>query len=272
MFIAAVFPINERMMGMKRVKYSVTNGIGKLVLNRPNIHNPLDYQTVLEIEQVLQRAQEDNIRVLIIKGEGGSFSAGADLKYLLSIISDKEQVRRFIGQINSAFNSIENARFPVIAMVKGYALAGGFEMMLACDIVVAADDAVIGDQHANFGLIPGGGGTQRLSRLVGKQKAKELLFSGRWLNGKDAEEAGLVFKSVPIQFLEGTVSELAARLNEKSRNGVSLMKYLVNQTSEMGLYEGIDLEVKLFNEYIHTSDPLEGLTAFVNKRPSIFKD
>jgi enoyl-CoA hydratase/carnithine racemase len=189
----------------------------------------------------------------------------------LRYVAETEQLREFIEQINRAFFSIEEAPIPVIAAVQGYALAGGFELMQACDIVIVADNAVIGDQHANFGLIPGGGGSQRLPRLIGRQRALALLLSGVRLSGYEAVAWGLAFRSVPLADLREQSTALAQSLAAKSRGGLKAMKYLVNRGAEMRLNEAIDLEVDTFLEWIGSRDAQEGLRAFQDRRSPRFE-
>ena len=169
-------------MTYERIILEKEDKVAKIILNRPQIHNPLDYKTAVEIEAALSEIEHDsNIKVLIIRGAGNTLSAGADLKYLKSVRNQPEQIAQFISKINQAFNHLEEISIPVIAVIKGYALAGGLELMLACDLCIAADDAVIGDQHSNFGLIPGGGGSQRLPRVIGARKAKSCSISANGL-------------------------------------------------------------------------------------------
>ena len=184
---------------MKRDNVRVwTDGpVGRIVLNRPAVLNALDYLTVVELGSAV-RELTGLTRVLVIQGAGNHFCAGADLGYLAGGLSP-QAIQEFIEQINRAFFSIQDAAIPVLAAVQGFALAGGFELIQACDIVIVAEDASIGDQHSNFGLIPGGGGSQRLPRLVGRQRALSLLLTGERLSGKQAVEWGLAYRAVPAE-------------------------------------------------------------------------
>ncbi|MCG6536541.1 MAG: enoyl-CoA hydratase/isomerase family protein, partial [Syntrophales bacterium LBB04] len=208
--------------------------------------------------------------VLLVRGKGKSFCSGADLKYFLSIQNDPVSLKRFIAQINRAFDGLEALRMPVIAVVHGHCLAGGFEMLQACDLALASTEAIIGDQHANFGLMPGAGGTQRLPRRIGLQRAKELLYTGRWLTGAEAETYGLVLKALPHDQLEDEVNRLVSKIIEKSTAGLARIKRSVNRGMEMTLREAIALEVETFLEYFPSDDPLEGLKAFSEKRKPRF--
>jgi enoyl-CoA hydratase/carnithine racemase len=245
---------------------SIDNGIGHVILNRPDVLNALNYTIVLELERAV-RQLETSARVILIEGAGNHFCAGADLYYL----SGSQKIGELITQINSAFFAIERAPIPVVAAVQGYALAGGFELMQACDIVFVSDTASIGDQHANCGLIPGGGGSQRLPRLVGRQRALALLLSGDRLNGKEAAAWGLAYRSVPSTQLHDEAVKFARKLASKSREGLQVIKSLVNRSSEQSLDDSINLEVKAFHEWINNEDAQEGLRAFKDNRSPRFK-
>jgi enoyl-CoA hydratase/carnithine racemase len=252
--------------GWQALQVSIDGKIGRLLLNRPDVLNALNYTLVLEIEQAV-RELENQVRVVLIEGAGENFCAGADLR----CVAETQKMREFIEQINRAFFSIEEAPIPVIAAVQGYALAGGFELMQACDIVIVADNAVIGDQHSNFGLIPGGGGSQRLPRLIGRQRALALLLSGARLSGNEAVAWGLAYRSVPLAELREQSMALAQNLAAKSRGGLKAMKYLVNRGAEKPLNEAIDLEVDTFLEWIRSRDAQEGLRAFQDRRSPRFE-
>jgi len=253
----------------RRLKVWVEGPVGHIVLNRPEARNALDYETVEELERALQQLGE-KARVIVVRGAGGTFCAGADLKYVSTNRQDEATLRNFIEQINRAFFQIESVPVPVVAAVEGHALAGGFELLQACDVVLVAEDAFLGDQHANVGLIPGGGGSQRLPRLIGRQRALGLLLSGEWISGKEAAEWGLAYRAVPAGELDSEVRLLARRLAERSKEGLEVMKRLVNQGLERSLAEGIQMEIEAFFEYIRSEDPDEGLRAFQERRAPRF--
>jgi enoyl-CoA hydratase/carnithine racemase len=248
------------------LKVWVDGEVGHVLLNRPRVLNALNYTVVLELEQAV-RELETLARVILIEGAGGHFCAGADLRY----VAETQKMREFIEQINRAFFCIERAPIPVVAAVQGYALAGGFELMQACDVVIVAENAVIGDQHSNFGLIPGGGGTQRLSRLIGRQRALALLLSGDRLNGQEAVAWGLAYRSVPFTQLAEQSLAFAQRLATKSQGGLKALKYLVDCGSEKVLTEAVELEVDTFLEWVRGRDAQEGLRAFQERRPPNFE-
>ena len=248
------------------LKVWVDGKVGHVLLNRPQVLNALNYAVVLELEQAV-RELETRARVILIEGAGDHFCAGADLRY----VAETDKLRELIEQINRALFAIERAPIPVVAAVHGYALAGGFELMQACDVVIVADNATIGDQHSNFGLIPGGGGSQRLPRLIGRQRALALLLSGDRLNGQEAVAWGLAYRSVPFTQLAEQGTAFAQKLATKSKGGLKALKYLVDSGSERGLTEAIDLEVDTFLEWVRGRDAQEGLRAFRERRTPDFE-
>jgi enoyl-CoA hydratase/carnithine racemase len=252
-------------MDWQTIKVWTDNKIGRILLNRPKVLNALDHTVVREIERAVHELQLQ-ARVILIEGAGDHFCAGADLRYLVGAPNTRE----FIEQINRAFFSIEQAPIPVIAAVQGYALAGGFELMQACDVVFVADSAIIGDQHSNFGLIPGGGGSQRLPRLVGRQRALALLLTGERLNGREAVDWGLAYRCVPAARLADESLAFVQRLALKSQGGLKALKRLVDSGSEKVLTEAISFEVDTFLEWVRSRDAQEGLRAFQEKRPPNF--
>ena len=261
-----------RDMMMEKVILSKKDKVATILLSRPEAYNSLDYDTVKQMEDAAMEVEQDeSIKVVVIRGKGKNFCTGADLKYFLSIKEDSKKLARFIDQINRAFNSLENLRVPVLAAVQGHCLAGGCEMLISCDLAIASTDAIIGDQHANFGLIPGGGGTQRLPRLIGIQRAKELLYSGKWLSGVEAERYGLVLRAVEPSKLDEEVDKLVESITQKSSEGIAHMKKLVNKGMQIDLPNAIELEVATFLHYFPGEDVKEGLDAFVQKRKPNFR-
>lgn len=248
------------------LKVWVDGQVGRVLLNRQRVLNALNYTVVLELEQAVRELEKQS-RVILIEGAGEHFCAGADLRY----VAETDKLRELIEQINRAFFCIERVPIPVVAAVQGYALAGGFELMQACDVVIVADNAVIGDQHSNFGLIPGGGGTQRLPRLIGRQRALALLLSGDRLTGQEAVAWGLAYRSVPFAQLAEQSLAFAQKLATKSQGGLKTLKYLVDHGSEKELTEAIELEVNTFLEWVPGRDAQEGLHAFQERRTPDFK-
>lgn len=242
--------------------------IAKITMNRPEAMNGLDMDILHEMEAALEECEnEDEIRVVVITGKGRAFSAGADLKYQLNVIAgDVVRELEFIRLVGRVTRTIYNLSKPVIAAVNGFALAGGLEILLACDLAIAADNAQIGDQHINYALLPGAGSSQRLPRLIGARKAKEYLFTGKWMSAQEAERLELVNEVVPADKLEEAVAEMAARLASKSPVTMKEMKRLVNQGLETDLHAGLEMEGQACVLHSASDDAREGLMAFVEKR------
>lgn len=254
------------------ILYEATDGVANLTLNRPEAMNSLSMELVYSLHDKIKRVREDdNVRVVVIRGNDRAFSAGADLKFVNEALKSYSVFTAFVNRLNDAFFALEALPVPVIGVIKGFALAGGFEMLLACDMALAADDARIGDQHANFGLMAGAGGTARLIRKVGLQYAMEICLTGKWLSGKEAAEIGLVLRSVPGDSLEDEVAKLVGSLKEKSRTGLAFTKRAIVRGLEMPMRQGIDEEVfSLFEYFASSPDPANGIRAFIEKRKPDF--
>lgn len=255
------------------VLYEVRDGIAHITLNRPQAMNAIGRQLMSDLDAALDRvAADEQVTAAVIRGAGGrAFSAGGDLKQLHheNMMEDAGRHLRFNGQMRDLFLKIERTPVPVVAVIEGYALAGGLEMALACDIILCRDDSQIGDQHANRFLIPGAGGTQRLPRKIGAQRAMELLFTGRRLSGPEAVAYGLALRSFPADELDAGVEQLLAQLRGKSRTGLGFMKQLVQRGLELPLREALDLERLLVQEYFSCyPDATSGVTAFNTERPA----
>ena len=254
-----------------RLAVEVDAGVGRITLNRPEVRNALDGETVAELEAAITELGHA-CRVLLISGAGEHFCAGADLRHVLGLREDPAAMGEFIASITRALDASERSPAPVIAAVHGFCLAGGFEIVQACDLVLVADTAVIGDQHANFGLLPGGGGSQRLPRLVGRQRALGLLLTGERLTGQQAVDWGLALRCVPAVRLAAEADALARRLASLSRPGLARMKRLVARGLELPFAEAMALETEVFMEHISDPDVAEGLSAFGERRRPRFGD
>ena len=258
-------------MASESLLCEVKDGHARLTLNRPEKHNPLDGELIGALSDTLAGLAEDPaLRVVTLQGAGKSFCAGADLKFFLGILEDAPALNAYIRKFKTTMAQLEHFPVPVIAVVHGYVLAGGLELMLSCDLTLAAEDAMIGDQHINFGLLPGGGGSQRLPRLLGMRKAKELMFLGTRISGAEAAERGLVNKAVPAEGLEAALGEWVDNLREKSRNALRYMKEMVSAAETMTLAAGLDYEETVNLNYTRLDDLHEGLSAFKEKRKPNF--
>ena len=214
-------------MSYQCIKLNVEDRVGRLSLARPDELNAVNPQMIEEVIDALGSisAMED-VKALVVTGEGRAFCAGADLTYLDSILGEQKALSSYLGEFNSMLFALEELPIPVIGLVHGYALAGGLEILLACDLVIAAEDARIGDQHINYALVPGGGSTQRLPCKVGHQRALELLFTGRWMTGAEAAQAGLALRAVPKDLLDEELESLLQTLRDKSRHALARIKKL----------------------------------------------
>lgn len=237
-----------------------------LTLNRPEAMNACNRELLAELRQALDDLRFDSeVRALIVTGAGEkAFCAGADLKERAGMTP--VEVKRFIVTIRDTFTLIEAMGKPVIAAINGVALGGGTELALACDIRIAANTAVMGLTETSLGIIPGAGGTQRLPRLVGKGKAKELIFTARRVPADEALSIGLVEQVVPAAQLMETALQMAERIAENGPIAVEQAKYAINAGMETDLATGLLLESRCYDVIIPTQDRLEGLAAFREKR------
>ena len=251
------------------VLYEERNAAAWMTLNRPQALNALDPATIAALHDALDRAQANAaLRALVLTGSGRAFSAGADLKSIRSQLSGEAgtTAQGFITDFLALAARFERYPLPIIAAVNGLALAGGLELVLACDLVIAAESAKLGDAHANYGLIPGGGGSVRLPRKVGPARAKLLMFTGAFWPAADLVDCGLVNRVVADAELVPATEALVAELAGKSPLGLARMKQLVNDGMEQPLDTAIRLETALFEAHARSADMAEGLAAFEAKR------
>jgi enoyl-CoA hydratase len=241
-----------------------------ITINRPEKRNALNIQTRAEGAAVLDELRaDDDVRVVVFTGAGDkAFIAGADI----AEFADRTAItQREVMLERGLFNAVDSFPKPVIAMVNGYCLGGGCELALACDIRVASEKASFGQPEINLGIIPGGGGTQRLTRLVGEGKAMEMILSGEIINAEEAFRIGLVNHVVPPDQLEAKTMEIANRIAEKSPIALRLAKEAVKLASRSNLDEGLRREVDLFALCFSSEDKDEGVRAFLEKRKADFK-
>ena len=259
-------------MDYQTIIVSVDGPVATITLNRPEALNALNPELVRDLSQAAGEVErQPEVKALVIRGAGRAFCTGADLGSISQLLEDPSSLAGYMRDLNAMLFQLEELSLPVIAVVHGFALAGGLELMLACDLVIAADDARIGDQHANYGLMPGGGSTQRLPRKLGHQRAMRLLLTGSWLSGKEAEEWGLVSWAVPPDGLDEELEALLGSLRGKSKEGLGWIKRTVQRGRSMSLRDGVALEVESFVSYLTTSpDPREGLLAFTERRDPKF--
>lgn len=259
-------------MEYTNIKLEKENRVATIRLNRPDALNALSPDLLSELSAALTDVGGDeSIKALVVRGEGRSFCAGADLAYFQTALADPTLLPAYIAQINDALGQIEKLPFPAIAVVHGFALAGGLELMMACDMAVVAEDARLGDQHVNFGLVPGGGSTQRLPRRVGLQRAMELLTTGKWISGTEGVEWGLALRAAPLESLDEELESILEPLRTKSRDGLALVKSVTLRGMGLPMEDGIALESFAFARFLTTSPhPAEGIKAFLEKRQPEF--
>jgi enoyl-CoA hydratase len=243
--------------------------VGLITLNRPKALNALCAQLIAELEQALNELEADaDIGAIVVTGNERAFAAGADIKEM----KDRAFIDVFTTDfITKGWERLAQCRKPTIAAVAGYALGGGCEIAMMCDMIIAADDAKFGQPEITIGTIPGAGGTQRLARAVGKAKAMDLVLTGRMMDAAEAERSGLVARIVPADKLLDEALAIAAKIASFSLPSVMMAKEAVNQAFETGLAAGLKFERRLFHATFGTLDQNEGMTAFTEKRPPVFK-
>ncbi len=253
-------------MAFENIIFEKENGIATLTFNRPDAMNALNNQTRSEFKRAMNNAGEDtDIKVIILTGSGKSFVAGSDIKELQSTTPLNAHNIQRLGEV------VEKCKKPVIAAINGFALGGGCEIMLACDIIVAHEKAKFGQPEINLGIIPGGGGTQRLARLIGVCRAKELILTGDIITAQEADRIGLVNKVVAIEELMPTAIKIATKIAAKSAAAVEIAKAAINRGMQVGLESGLAYEREMYSLSLSTVDKKEGVAAFIEKRKPEFK-
>ncbi|AIY89842.1 enoyl-CoA hydratase/isomerase family protein [Geoglobus acetivorans] len=252
----------------ERIKLDYVGDIAILTLNRPEKLNALDSKTRMELKEALDEV-EGRAKVLVITGSGKAFAAGADINELLQRTSLDCMEAAKLG--SELFNRIEELDIPVIAAINGYALGGGCELAMACDIRIASRKAKFGQPEINLALIPGAGGTQRLPRLVGMGMAKKLILTGEIIDAETAHRLGLVEEVVEEDGLMERAMEIAEKIAEKSPIAVKFAKKAINSAKSMSLADGLKYELTLFSMLFSTNDAREGMKAFLEKRKPEFR-
>ena len=243
--------------------------VGLVKLNRPDALNALNQDLLRELGEALGKFDaDDRIRCIVLTGSAKAFAAGADIKEM----SDKTAPEMFkLDFFADGCRALERTRTPIIAAVSGYALGGGCELAMLCDFILAADTAKFGQPEINLGVIPGMGGTQRLTHAVGKAKAMEMCLSGRFMTAEEAERAGLVSRVIPADKLLDEALAVAAKIADKSPIATMAAKEAVNRAFETNLTEGVMFERRLFHGLFASEDQKEGMAAFIEKREPQFR-
>jgi enoyl-CoA hydratase len=253
------------------LEVAVEENIAVITINRPKFLNALNTEVLRELAEAADIIDADSsIRAVILTGSGEkAFVAGADIVEMQN--KNVLEGREFSSLGNKAFSKIENLKVPVIAAVNGFALGGGCELTMACDIRIASNKAKFGQPEIGLGIMPGFGGSQRLPRLVGKGIAKEILFTGEMINAERAFQIGLVNRIVDATELLEEAKKMAQTIASKSPLGVSFTKKAVNEGTNLDLERAVSLEIELFGSLFSTEDQREGMSAFLEKRQAAFK-
>jgi len=259
-------------MAYNTIIYEKAEGIGTITLNRPKSMNSLNTELFKDMSEVLGRISKDpEVRVLILTGSEKFFAAGADITEIRSI-SNAVEAHAFLEKVNALFNALENLEKPTIAAISGLALGGGCELLMACDIRICAENAIFGQPEIKIGVIPGAGGTQRLPRIIGITKAKELLFTGDTMNAAEALRVGLVSKVVPTGKLLEEARAIAGKIARQPGVALRVTKDVINTGMSVDLKTALSYEGRCFEMLFDTHDQKEGMTAFVEKRKPKFLD
>jgi enoyl-CoA hydratase len=257
-------------MSYQNILVETRGPVGLITLSRPKALNALCDALVREMGTALDGFEsEDKIGAVVITGSDRAFAAGADIKEM----SGRSYMDVYLADfITAGWERVTTCRKPIVAAVAGYALGGGCELAMMCDTIIAADTAKFGQPEITLGVIPGAGGTQRLTRFVGKAKAMDMVLTGRMMDAAEAERSGLVSRVVPAATLLDEALALAARIAEMSRPAVMIAKEAVNRAYETTLSEGVRFERRVFHSLFATDDQKEGMAAFVEKRKPRFKN
>lgn len=257
-------------MAFKTIIVETDDHVTVIKLNRPDALNALNSELLGELATAVTEAEQiEKVRVIVITGSEKAFAAGADVKEM----SEKSFVDVFAGNMFvEETDRVVRARKPIIAAVAGYALGGGCELAMICDFIIAADTAKFGQPEINLGVVAGLGGTQRLTKLVGKSKSMDMHLTGRFMDAEEAERSGLVSRVVPAKKLMEETMSVANKIAEKSMMSTMAVKEAVNRAYETTLSEGLLFERRLFHSLFATEDQKEGMAAFLEKREAQFRD
>ncbi|MEP1231456.1 MAG: enoyl-CoA hydratase [Litorimonas sp.] len=257
-------------MAYENIEVITDGGVATIQLDRPKALNALNNAMMGEVAQALTKLeQDDTIGCVIITGSEKAFAAGADIKEMV----DSTYLERYkLEAFSKNHCAIENFRKPIIAAVSGYALGGGCEIAMMCDFIIAADNAKFGQPEITLGVMPGMGGTQRLTKAVGKAKAMDMCLTGRMMLADEAESAGLVSRVVPLDDLMSTAKDAASKIAAQSLPIAMMTKETINTSFDTTLTQGIQFERRLFQSMFSTHDQKEGMAAFSEKRKPHFKN
>ena len=256
-------------MSYETILVETRGKVGLITLNRPQALNALNSTLLGEVNQALDAFEADaGIGCIVVTGSEKAFAAGADIKEM----SIRSYPQNYVDDPFAGWDRVANRRKPMIAGVAGFALGGGCEFAMMCDFIIAADTAKFGQPEIKLGVMPGMGGTQRLTRLIGRGKAMEMCLTGRMMGAEEAERSGLVARIVPAADLLSETLKTAETIASMSLPIVMMAKESINRADEMTLTEGVRFERRLFHSMFATADQKEGMKAFIEKRPAQFKD
>jgi enoyl-CoA hydratase len=256
-------------MALQNILTDTQGRVGIIRLNRPEALNALNAALKKELSQAIDAFEaDDKIGCLLITGNEKAFAAGADIKEM----ADKTFIEAYLGNFAGTWDRAARARKPIVAAVAGFALGGGCELAMQCDLIIAADNAKFGQPEIKLGVIPGIGGTQRLTRAVGKAKAMEMILTGRMMDAAEAERSGLVARVVPADRLMEEAMKAADTIANMSLPSVLAAKEAVNRAFESSLAEGVIFERRIFHSLFATEDQKEGMRAFIEKRKPAWKN
>jgi len=257
-------------MAYETLIVEIEDYVALIRLNRPDSMNALNVKLMQELAEALTQAdRNDKVRCIVLTGSEKAFAAGADIREM----AQASFVDVFTGDLFAPeTEAILRVRKPIIAAVSGYCLGGGCELAMMCDIIIASDTAKFGQPEINLGVVAGMGGTQRLTRFVGKSKSMDMHLTGRFMDAAEAERSGLVSRIVPVKSLIEEVMKCAVKISEKSAITVMVVKEAVNRAQETSLREGLLFERRLFHALFATEDQKEGMAAFLEKRQPQFRD
>jgi enoyl-CoA hydratase/carnithine racemase len=255
------------------VEIGIEPGVIRAVIDRPGQRNAISTAVIDGLERAIELAMDTAARVLVISGAGGTFCSGADLRELEAMRSggDPAQLEIFMARLGAVLSGLESAPFASLAVVDGHAVAGGCEILLACDLSVAATDSRMGDRHVEYGLVPAAGGSVRLPRTLARARANYLLLTGELISGRTAAEWGLVSAAVEPEQLGRTAEALIRRVASRSADGIGAVKQMIWNAGDQPRDEALVHELDLFLRHMACADVAEGLAAFSDRRAPVFQ-
>jgi len=257
-------------MNFETIRYEANNGVARLTVNRPDALNALNRTVHEELYAAAEIAsKDDSLDVLVLTGEGRAFVAGADIKAMLSY--SNEEAREFSELGHKAMDAIAALPFPTIAAINGFALGGGLELALSCDLLYASEKAVLGLPEVSLSVIPGWGGTQRLGRLIGWHRARELTFTGRKVKAQEAKELGLVLEVFSAEGFADRINEVVAQIRANGPLALRAAKQAISNGAQLPLHQAMKAEQQAFGSLFGTHDQREGMTAMLERREPNFQ-